>query len=265
MRKKLTIHDLFTAQKEGRQLAEVFSSDPLEVMACEAAGIDILVCMTSNLETFRALAPNVFIIAADNVNNPAIANPDAAVSAGFQAMNNGADAIYTGLSLECVRAMAREKIPVVGHVGYVPYRNSWFGRPRAVGKTATEAEQVYRDVVGYQEAGAIGVEMEIVPHRVATEIAKRTEILIISMGCGTSGVCQYLFTEDVLGTNTGHVPRHAKVYANLRKELDRLQELRIEALAAFKTDVAEGGYPEPKHLLEIDDGEFNAFVAAIDR
>jgi 3-methyl-2-oxobutanoate hydroxymethyltransferase len=263
MPKKLTVHDLFAAQREGRQLAEVFTGDPLVAQACEAAGIDILVCMTSDLVAFRKLAPSVFIIAADNINDPAIAGPEAAVSAGFQAMLNGADAVYTGLSLDCVRVMARERIPVVGHVGYVPYRKTWFGKARAVGKTAAEAEQVYRDTMAYQEAGAIGVEMEIVPQRVADEIARRTDILIISMGSGTAGVCQYLFAEDILGTNTGHVPRHAKAYANLQKELERLQQMRVDALAAFKADVAAGGYPAPEHLLDIDDTEFDTFLSAI--
>lgn len=263
MSTKLTIHDLREAQRANRQLTEVFSDDPLEVMACEAAGIDILVCMTANLAKFRALARNVFIIAADEINDPAIATPAAAVSAGFKAMNAGADAVYTGLSLDCVRAMARERIPVVGHVGYVPYRRSWFGRPRAVGKTATEAAQVYRETLAYQEAGAIAVEMEIVPARVTAEIARRLDILIISMGSGTTSLSQYLFCTDVLGTNTGHVPRHAKVYANLHAEMQRLQTLRIEALRALKQDVSSGAYPEPKHLLEIEDGEFEAFLSAI--
>ena len=263
MRKKLTLRDLYKAQKEGRQLSEVFTGDPLEALACEEAGIDLMVCMSSNLKAFRALAPNVFIIAADGINNPEVANPDAAVSAGFRDLNNGADAVYTGLSLECVRIMAREKIPVIGHVGYVPYRNSWTGGPRAIGKNSLEAEQVYRDTMAYQEAGAIGVEMEIVPDRVVSEIAKRTELLIISMGAGTSGLCQYLFCEDILGTNTGHVPRHAKVYANLNAEMERLQKMRVEALAAFKQDVSSGAYPEPGHLLEIPDNEFEEFLAAI--
>jgi 3-methyl-2-oxobutanoate hydroxymethyltransferase len=263
MQAKLTIHDLFEAQKAGRQLTEVFTSDPLEAMACAAAGIDILMCMTSDLVAFRALAPNMFIITADAIDHPDIASPEAAISAGFKAMNNGADAVYTGLSLECVRAMAREKIPVVGHVGYVPYRSSWIGGPRAVGKTGAEAAQVYRDTLAFKEAGAIAVEMEIVPHRVAAEIVKRIDILVVSMGSGAAGLAQYLFATDVLGTNTGHVPRHAKVYANLHAEMERLQQMRIDAFRALKDDVSGGGYPEPKHLLKIDEPEFEAFLHEI--
>ena len=264
MRKKLTIAELFEAQKEGRQLAELYTDDPLEAMAAEAAGIDILVCLIPYVAQLRAVAPNVFIVGAIFPHDAEVCTPDAAVAAGFEAITLGADAVYTGLSLDCVRAMAQQKIPVIGHVGYVPYRSSWFGGPRAVGKTAREAAQVYQDVVDYQEAGAIGVEMEIVPARVAEEIARRTDILLISMGSGTAGACQYLFATDVLGTNKDHVPRHAKVYADLHAELERIQQMRVDAFSAFKDEVSSGAYPEAKHLLKISDEEFKTFVQTID-
>jgi 3-methyl-2-oxobutanoate hydroxymethyltransferase len=260
---KPTIADLFRAKQECRPLTQLYVDDPLEAAAAEAAGVDILMTITAHLKRLRAAAPNTFMITTDPINHPDIANPDAAVSAGFRAMNDGADAIYTHLSLRCVEAMARERIPVVGHVGYVPYRQHWSGGPRAIGKTADEAVQVYQDVMGYQAAGAIGVEMEIVPHRVAAEIARRAKILIISMGSGQGGDVQYLYATDVLGTNTGHVPRHAKVYANLNAELNRIQQMRVAAFRAFSLDVKRREFPEPKHLLEVDEAEFEKFLGGI--
>ena len=263
MIKKLTIHDLFQAKKQKQQLTEVYTDDPSEASACEAAGVEMLVARISNTRTIRQAAPNTFLTAA-YANEPEIVSEDAAISVGFQALNDGADAVYTSLSCTRVRAMSREKIPCIGHVGYVPYRSSWFGGARAVGKKADEAIQVYRDTLAYQEAGAIAVEMEIVPHRIAAEIAKRLDILIISMGSGVGGDIQYLFATDVLGTNTGHVPRHAKVYADLNSELKRLQQLRIDAFTALQKDVSSGAYPESKHLIEVDNKEFEIFLAGID-
>lgn len=260
MPNKLTVRDLFQAKRERRPLAETFTTDPLEAAACEEAGIEIIVTITATLKAVRAAAPSVFIIATDRIRDPDIAHPTAAVAAGFRALNDGADAIYTHLSTDCVRAMAREKIPVVGHVGYIPYHSSWFGGPRAVGKTSREALQVYRDTLAYQEAGAIAVEMELVPHRIASEIARRLDILIFSMGSGSGGDVQYLFATDVLGTNTGHVPRHAKVYGNLHAELQRVHQLRVEAFKAWRSEVGSGAFPQPKHLLEVSDEEYQAFV-----
>jgi hypothetical protein len=50
-------------------------------------------------------------------------------------MEAGVDAIYFAGSLRIVKAMAREGIPVTGHIGYVPRWETWTG-VRAVGRLA---------------------------------------------------------------------------------------------------------------------------------
>ena len=47
------------------------------------------------------------------------------------------------------------------------------------------------------------------------------------------------FSTDLLGTNTGHVPRHAKQYADLNAEMERIQQMRVDAFARY-VDVGEG-------------------------
>jgi 3-methyl-2-oxobutanoate hydroxymethyltransferase len=262
--KKLTLHDLFETKKNGKTYTEVRTSDLNEAIACAEAGVEIIMCMKEDLPIIRPAVPDVFLCAAHDVNLPAVCGPDQAVAAGFEMMNMGADAVYSGLSMECVEAMAREKIPVIGHVGFVPYRSSWIGGTRAVGKTGDEALQVYEAAKAYQDAGAIGVEIEIVPAKVTEEINKRLDIILMSMGAGAGVAVQYLFATDVLGTNTGHIPRHAKVYGNIAEEEARVQRLRIEALKAFRDDVQQGSYPEEKHCLKIKDEEFDTFLNGLD-
>jgi 3-methyl-2-oxobutanoate hydroxymethyltransferase len=261
---KLTIHDLFAAKKSGQTFTEIRTSNLNEALACAEAGVEIIMCMKEDLPVIRPAVPNVFIIAAHNVNEPSVASPDQAVAAGFELMNMGADAVYSALSMKCVEAMAQEYIPVIGHVGFVPYRSTWIGGVRAVGKTAAEAQQVYEHCKAYQDAGAIGVEIEIVPAKVAAEINRRLErLILISMGSG-GGTVQYLFATDVLGTNRGHVPRHAKVYGQIGSEEARVQALRVEAFKALQQDVTAGAYPEEKHMLKIKDDEYAAFLKSLD-
>lgn len=262
--KKLTLHDLFETKKNGKTYTEVRTSDVNEAMACAEAGVDIIMCMKEDLPFIRPAVPNVFLAAAHNVNLPEVCGPDQAVAAGFELMTMGADAVYSGLSMHCVEAMAREKIPVIGHIGFVPYRSSWMGGTRAVGKTEAEALQVYEAAKAYQDAGAIGVEIEIVPARVTQEINKRLDIILMSMGAGPGVAVQYLFATDVLGTNTGHIPRHAKVYGEIGKEEARVQQLRIEAFRALKAEVDSGAYPQEKHSLKIEENEFSAFLKHLD-
>jgi 3-methyl-2-oxobutanoate hydroxymethyltransferase len=98
----------------------------------------------------------------------------------------------------------------------------------------------------------------------ANEIARRTGLFLVSMGSGTGGDCQYLFSEDVLGENRGHIPRHAKTYRNFAAEYDRLQAERVAAYGEFVADVASGAYPEPKHLVSTDAAELARFREQLD-
>jgi 3-methyl-2-oxobutanoate hydroxymethyltransferase len=262
--KKLTIHEI-RKLKGKRQLTEIFTLNPEEAAAASDAGIDLIVTVSHTAKEIRRAAPNVFLTVAPLPLTVFDVSNEAAIRAGLEAMEQGADAIYCGCnSMERVAAMADVRIPVVGHVAFIPYRTLWIGGPRAIGKTATEALQVYRHTKAYEEAGAIGVEMELCPHRVAAEISKRTSMLVISMGSGTGCDAQYLFSTDILGTNKGHVPRHAKQYANLQPEYDRLRKLMTGAFQAFKDEVSSGAYPEPRHIIEDKDAEFRKFMDGLD-
>ena len=84
------------------------------------------------------------------------------------------------------------------------------------------------------------------------------------MGAGTGCDAQYLFAEDILGYTPGHVPRHAKAYRDFRTEYDRLQRERVGAFAEFAADVASGAYPQPEHLVPVDDDVVAAFVEHLD-
>jgi 3-methyl-2-oxobutanoate hydroxymethyltransferase len=259
---KLTVKDLF-ALKGRRQMTEIYVRNAKEAAACEAAGIDLIITSErSNCSEIRAAAPNTFLtiglVYGDYSSTAEV------LKGGFKALRQGADAVYCGSSLEFVRALANEGIPVVGHVGFVPYKSTWFGGFKAVGKTANEALQVLQRTLAYQEAGAVGVEIEIVPYKVATEISKRVNILLIGMGSGTGCDAQYLFSTDVLGDNEGHIPRHAKVYRNFKVEYQRLHEESIAAFREFKHDVESGAYPAQNQLIEIKDEEFEKFMAAAD-
>jgi len=253
---KLTVADLLEG-KGKTQRAQIFTSDPQEAAAAEAAGIEMIVTPQHLVKQVRAAAPSVFLTG--GVVGDHAVSEEKAVGTAYQIINDGGDAVYTSANLQRVAEMAREYIPVVGHVGYVPYRNTWYGKARAVGKTADEAMEVYERTLQYEDAGAIGVEMEIVPHQVATEISQHTGILIISMGAGSGGDAQYLFATDILGTNRGHVPRHAKQYADIGAELERIQQMRIDALKAYKDEVESGAYPQPEHTIEADPEQLKQF------
>ena len=52
------------------------------------------------------------------------------------------------------------------------------------------------------------------------------------MGSGQGCDAQYLFSEDILGYNRGHIPRHSKVYTNLSEDYEKIKKKSIEAYKA---------------------------------
>jgi 3-methyl-2-oxobutanoate hydroxymethyltransferase len=259
--KRRTVADML-ALKGKRQISMLFVDRVDEAAAASAAGIDMLSIISPVwTKEMREAAGNCFVqvglIYGDHCSY------EDYLRAAHAALKLGGDCFYCAASLDTISKLSAEGIPVVGHVGLIPAKNTWTGGFKAVGRTAETALLVYKQVKDLEAAGAFAAEIEVVPERVATEISKRTSLLLLSMGAGTGCDAQYLFAEDVLGYTRGHRPRHAKVYRNFRAELDRLQQERIAAFREFINDVNTGAYPEEKHKVAISDAEFEAFSSRL--
>lgn len=256
MMRKVSVHDLIAAKGQ-RKWLQVHVDSGAEAAAAIEAGILILSCEPDHtLEPIRAAAPMAFVSA--GMPHGMVSSPDEAIREGFRILKRGADAVYCSHSPRFIEAMAREGIPVTGHVGLVPNLAAWTGF-RAVGKTAEEALSVLRKVRDLENAGAACVEVEVVPVELADHITRATPMVTMGMGCGDVCDTQYLFSSDVLGTNTGHYPRHSKKYADFAVLEAGLQERRVAAFRAFAEDVGAGRYPEPRHEVRMNPGEHDAF------
>lgn len=257
MQRRVSVHDLLAAKGQ-RTWLQVHVDTGAEAAAAAAAGIHILSCEPDHtLEPIRAAAPLAFVSA--GMPHGTVASPEEAIREGFRILRRGADAVYCSHSPRLIEAMAREGIPVTGHVGLVPNLAAWTGF-RAVGKLADEAVRVLRKVKDLENAGAACVEVEVVPVELADHITRSTPMITMGMGCGDVCDTQYLFSSDVLGTNTGHYPRHSKRYADFAALEAGLQDQRVAAFRAFAKDVAAGGYPGPQHQVRMQPAEFDAFL-----
>ncbi|MBO9127386.1 MULTISPECIES: 3-methyl-2-oxobutanoate hydroxymethyltransferase [unclassified Rhizobium] len=248
MTRALTVADL-RALKGKRQFLTMHVDSPAEAAAATEAGIEMFTCeVDEQLPRIRKAAPTAFIQAAHV--QGAIHDESSAIREGFRALDLGASCIYFAGSLRLLEAMAKEGIPVSGHVGLVPRWATWTNF-RAIGTTPEEAASIYRRVKDYEQAGAWAVEMEVVPVAIAEWITRSTPLITLGMGCGAVCDSQYLFSCDVLGTGTSRVPRHAKQYADLAAAEARLQDLRVNAFRAFAEDVRDRKYPETRHEVHV--------------
>lgn len=258
MGKCLTVRDLLEAR--GKHSFAMLRVETLqEAEAAERAGVELLSVSPALLcdPRFREAAPTAFAIPGENYYE--IGDTPAFLNWAFPLMKAGADALYCSGSLGTVRALADHGIPVCGHVGLIPSKHTWTGGFKAVGKTLATAQLVWQQCRALEEAGAFAVEIEVVPQSITRLIAERTGLFLISMGAGAAGHAQYLFADDVLGQNTGHLPRHAKVYADFAAEHARLQQMRIAAMRHFADDVHGGSYPAPQYLVDSETDVVDAF------
>ena len=257
-RTRSTVADL-RALKGQRQLSMVYVTTTDEAAACAAAGIDVLSIEMSYWDAdMREAAGDCFVQV--GLQYGVLATTGDYLRAAHDALLVGGDAVYCAASTEIITRLAAEGIPVVGHVGLIPSRRTWTGGFRAVGKTTESALEIWRQVRVLEEAGAFAAEIEVVPEPIATEISRRTSLVMFSMGAGTGCDAQYLFAEDILGYTRGHRPRHAKVYRDFAAEHERLQHERIAAFGEFRADVDGGRYPQPEHLVPIDDETVREFT-----
>lgn len=251
MAKRLTVRDLLD-QRGKHQFAMLRVETLEEAEAAERAGVELLSVPPAMImdRRFREAAPTAFAFPGDNFYE--IGDTADFLKWAFPLYKHGADAFYCSGSLQTVKALADHGLPVCGHVGLIPSKATWTGGFKAVGKTLETAKLVWNQCKALEEAGAFAVEIEVVPHSITQAIAEKTGLFLISMGAGAEGHAQYLFSDDVLGQNTGRVPRHAKVYANFAAEYARLQEMRIAAMKHFADDVHDGLYPAPQYLVDSD-------------
>lgn len=255
-RRNLTVADL-RAGKGRRQFTQVTANTAEEAAAAAAANIDLIICNSRNVEAVRAGNDELFLTAAMGL--PDFPTPDDILREALRALGAGADAVMTARSMDVVAMLAKEDIPVMGHLGLVPRKSTWVGGLRAIGRTADEALELFERFRRLEEAGACLVEAEVIPGPVMAAISERSGLITVSLGSGTGADVMYLFMEDICGDNE-NPPRHARAYGDLAGLRRRLREERVAALRAFRADAMAGAFPGPKETAGIEPGELDRFL-----
>ena len=138
-KKRPTVADV-RANKGKYQYTMMRTENWEELAAAEAAGIDMCSVPPEMLKDrrFRDVAPSVFAVPGLGLWG-APPTTDGYMAWAFDMMNHGADAIYCAAAFDTVERLAKDNIPVIGHVGLIPHFCTWTGGFKAVGKTADSA------------------------------------------------------------------------------------------------------------------------------
>ncbi len=139
---------------------------------------------------------------------------------------------------ETVRRIVDVGIPVMGHLGLTPQSIHKFGTYQVRATDQEEADELRRDALALEQAGAFGIVIEKVPAQLAAEISARAEIPVIGIGAGSGCDGQILVTQDMLGLYTRFHPRFVRRYAELGQEM-------LTAFERYLRDVKAREFPGP--------------------
>jgi 3-methyl-2-oxobutanoate hydroxymethyltransferase len=253
-----TVGHLIASRRSNAHSAQVTAESAEEGVAAEVAGIEMIVCRSAFVSAVREGTSKVFVTAA--IDFSGAVTDDEMLAAAYTALNEGADAIITGRRAETVRRLTDEKIPVMGHLGFIPNKSTWYDGIRAIGKTADEAMALWDQFRRLEDAGAFGVECELIPAEVMKEINQRTGLVTVSLGSGADADIMFLFSSDVCGESE-RLPRHARAYGDIAGLRAQIVDERVKALSAFRADIAAKNYPglaesaviEPDELARLID------------
>ena len=142
-------------------------------------------------------------------------------------------------------------IPVMAHIGLTPQSVHKMGGMRVQGKDLDTARQLLRDAETVEAAGAFAVVLEGVPAPLAEMITERLHIPTIGIGAGPHCSGQIQVFHDLFGLLEGHLPRHAKQYA-------QVGAIMREALSAYVNDVQQHTFPTQEHSFTMKDDVLSA-------
>jgi 3-methyl-2-oxobutanoate hydroxymethyltransferase len=131
-----------------------------------------------------------------------------------------------------IRALTDAGIPTIAHIGLRPQSVHALGGYRV----QRDETQLMTDAQAAEEAGAFCILIECVPPELARKATQAVSIPTIGIGAGPHCDGQVLVTNDMLGWNSGYVPKFVRTYVNLREQAE-------QAVQQFRADVQNSSFP----------------------
>jgi 3-methyl-2-oxobutanoate hydroxymethyltransferase len=147
---------------------------------------------------------------------------------------------------DTVRKIVDCGIPVMGHIGLTPQSINQLGGHKIQGKTPEAAAKLLADARALDEAGAFAVVLETVPAPLAALITEKIGIPTIGIGAGAGCDGQVQVINDILGSHTGYIPKHAKQYV-------KLADIMSNAISEYSDEVLSGKFPTEENSFPMDE------------
>ena len=143
-----------------------------------------------------------------------------------------------GWTTDTVRFLVERGIPVCAHLGLTPQTVHALGGYRVQGRGHDAAEQLKRQAIELQHAGAAMLVLEMVPAQLSAELTlELPHCHTIGIGAGNGTAGQVLVLHDMLGMNLGKMARFVH---NFMQDAGSVRG----AMEAYVRAVKEGRFPD---------------------
>ena len=255
---RISIADLAAKKAAGEKFAMLTSYEQMSAAIFDQAGIPVLLVGDSAGNNFLGfentipvtvdeLIPLARAVVNASKNAMVIADfpfgsyessPEQALATGvrfFKEAKVGAVKLEGGAKVvPQIEKLIAAGIPVMGHLGLTPQSVHALGGFKVQGR-GEDGQRIINDAKALQAAGVFAIVLEAVPAELAAQITKELSIPTIGIGAGVNCDAQVLVWTDLMGM-TAKMPKLAKAYRNLRKEMK-------DAVGEFAQDVAAGRFP----------------------
>lgn len=144
--------------------------------------------------------------------------------------------------VDTVRFLTDRAIPVMIHLGLTPQFVHQFGGYKVQGKTAEAAEQLKKDALALQAAGASMLLLEAIPASLGKEVSELVSMPTIGIGAGADCSGQVLVMHDFINVFPGKKARFVKNFMEGQTSIEG-------AVRAYIREVKEGTFPAPEHCF----------------
>lgn len=262
--KKITISDLLSWKQEGKKFASITAYDASFAQLFEQQEMPVILVGDSlgmvlqghsdtlpvttdeiayHTRCVRAGSPNSLLMA--DMPFMSYATPEQACENAAKLMQAGANMVKIEGGewvAETIKKLTERAVPVCAHLGLTPQSVNILGGYKIQGRDQDQAEQMVKDALTLQSAGAQIVVLECVPASLAERITKALQIPVIGIGAGNVTDGQILVMHDMFGISANYMPRFSKNF------LAESGDIR-SAVSQYINDVEQGIFPSSEHTF----------------
>lgn len=267
-----TTSDFLTMKANGEKIVMITAYDCPSAKYVEEAGVDMILVgdslgmvvlgydstvqvtvddMIHHAKAVRRGAKDTFMVV-DMPFGSYHGDPNEALKTAVRMIQeSGADALKVegaGEVLYVIKKLVHAGIPVVAHLGLTPQSVGVLGGYKVQGKTAEQAQELIEDALRCQEAGAMAVVLECIPHQLTKIVSKKLVIPTIGIGAGPEADGQVLVFHDLLRYGNHRIPKFAKEFANAGEQIQK-------GIEGYAKAVKEGSFPAPEHCFNMKEEE----------